>query len=502
MDFSKLLEQLRQKITPSGSVLERAVKSGVWEGVINSVNRAIQLAKVAILAHLLPPEEFGILGIGFLSLAVFEHFSQLGVNAALIQQEEENVDTYLNTTWVLQIARGLLLTTTIFVLAPYFASWFGEPRATNVIRVLGVGPLLLGLKNPGVVYFRKALQFHLRFVQILSGTVVNFLVAVVLGVLLGNVWALVGGTVAGNIVSVIVSFLLHEYRPSIDFDRDLALELADFGKWVFGGSITRFIQNQGDDIFVGWLLGATPLAFYQMAYRFSNAPATELTSVINKVAFPSLSQVQDDSQKLRNGYFRTLRFSVFLAFPAAAGIALVAPSFVRVFFGADWIPMVPVLQALAVWGAIRALGSSNGPVFYTLSRPDIGLKLTLVRIFLIAVVIYPAAKRFELIGVAGTIIIAGTVVAPFAAFITLRLIDSSIRRYLRSVAHPLIGTVMMSTVLLALGRTVPFHSALLKLVVSVTSGMTIYFLYIYFSISVFDYRLENDFRSILRSFKD
>ncbi|MEF8814591.1 MAG: lipopolysaccharide biosynthesis protein, partial [Halovenus sp.] len=367
MDFSKLVEKLRARMSPSGSVVERAVKSGVWEGGMNTLNRVIQLAKIAILAHLLPPKEFGVLGIGFLTLAVFESFSQLGINAALIQREDENIDRYLNTAWVLQIARGLLLMSAIFLVAPYFASWFGEPRATNVIRALGVGPLLLGLKNPGVVYFRKGLQFHLRFVQILSGTTVNFVTAVSLGVVLGNVWALVAGTVVGNVASVVLSFVLHDYRPNLEFELDRAHELVDFGKWVFGNSIVGFLQNQGDDIFVGWLLGATPLAFYQMAYRFSNAPATELTSVIGSVAFPSLSQVQADSDKLRNGYLRTLRFSVFLAFPVAAGIAIVAPSFVRVFLGNDWVPIVPVLQVLAVWGAIRALGSSSGPVWYTLS---------------------------------------------------------------------------------------------------------------------------------------
>ena len=501
MDFSKLIRQLRQRFTPSGSVIDRAVKSGVWEGGMNSLNRVIQLLKVAVLAQLLPPKEFGILGIGFLTLAVFESFSQLGIDAALIQQEDENVDTYLNTTWVLQILRGLVLTGTIFVLAPYFADWFGEPRATNVIRALGVGPLLLGLKNPGVVYFRKNLQFHLRFVQILSGTVVNFLTAVAFGVLLGNVWALVAGSVVGNVVSVVVSFLLHDYRPAIEFDRDLALELADFGKWVFGNSIASFLHKQGDDIFVGWFLGATPLAFYQMAYRFSNAPATELTNVIGKVTFPSLSQVQNNSQKLRNGYFRTLRFSVFLAFPVAVGIVLVADPFVRVFLGNEWLPTVPVLQALAIWGGIRVLGSGNGSVWYTLSRPDLSLKMSFLRIFVIALGIFPAATRFELIGVSGVIILAGAVTAPVEAYITLNMVDGSVRRYLRNLFHPMVGCGIMAGTLLLLERWVLFPAPLVELVVFVLVGAVTYFLYSYVAVRVLEYRIVDDLDTIKRSFE-
>jgi len=485
----------------SESVVERAVRSGMWEGVMNTLNRVIQLAKVTILAQLLPPKEFGVLGIGFLTLAVFESFSQLGIDTALIQKEEENVDRYLNTAWLLQIFRGALLACLIFVIAPYSAEWFGEPRATNIIRALGIGPLLLGLKNPGVLYFRKNLRFHMRFVQIMSGTIVNFIIAVFFGIILGNVWALVAGTVAGNIISVAVSFLLHDYRPSIEFDFSLAQELIDFGKWIFGNSITRFIRNQGDDIFVGWFLGATPLAFYQMAYRFSNAPATELTGVISKVTFPSLSKVQDDSRKLRNGYFRTLRFSVFLAAPVAVGIVLVARPFVEVFLGTEWLPTVPVLQVLAVWGALRAFRSGNGSVWNTLSRPDISLKMNLIRILIIAIGIYPAASRFELIGVSGVIVVAGAVTAPVEAYITLNMIDGSVRRYLRNLFHPMVGCGIMAGTLLLLERWVLFPAPLVELVVFVLVGAVTYFLYSYVAVRVLEYRIVDDLDTIKRSFE-
>jgi O-antigen/teichoic acid export membrane protein len=486
---------------PSGSVIQRAVRSGVWEGGTNTLNRIIQLAKVAILAQLLPPKEFGILGIGFLVLAVFESFSQLGIDEALIQRQDENVDEYLDTTWVLQILRGLLLSATVFLLAPYAASLFGEPRATNVIRVLGIGPLLLGLKNPGVVYFRKGLQFHRRFIQILSGTVMNFVVAVSLGVLIGNVWALVAGTVTGNVVSVIVSYLLHGYRPRPRINLDRARELVDYGKWIFGGAITNFLQKQGDDVFVGWFLGATPLAFYQMAYRFSNAPSTELTSVIGTVTFPSLSQVQDDYRKLRNGYFRTLRFSVFLALPAAAGIALVAPAFVRVLLGEEWLPTVPVMQLLAVLGAIRVINSGNGPVHNALSRPDLGLKLGAVQVALIAIGIYPAANEFGLVGVGAVIVGAMSLVAPVSTYITLRMIDGSAVRYLRTLLHPVVGSGIMSAALLFLQREVAFGSAAVELVVLITVGAVSYALYSGVAMKLFGYRIRTDLSVIMRSFR-
>lgn len=468
---------------------------------MNTLNRLVQLSKVVILAHLLPPAEFGLLGIGFLVLAVFEHFSQLGIDHALIQRKEESVDEYLDTTWILQIARGALLATVMFLVAPYAAGWFGEPRATDVIRVLGLGPLLLGLKNPGVVYFRKNLQFHRRFVQILSGTFVNFFVAVGLGVLLGNVWALVAGTVAGNLTSLAASYVLHDYRPRLRFDLGRAGELVDYGKWIFGSSVTQFLTRQGDDVFVGWLLGATPLAFYQMAYRFSNAPATELTSVVNSVTFPSLSGVQDDHQKLRAGYFRTLRLTSFLALPAAVGVAVVAPTFVRALLGDQWLPTVPVMQALAVWGAFRAVDANNGPVYYTLSRPDIDLRLGVVRIALIGVAIYPAAVRFDLLGVAAVITAAAVIVTPVGVYYALGLIDASAVRYLQTVLYPAVGSLVMGVVVWRLQDTLAIGSAILELAVLVACGAAVYALYTLLAVRLFEYRIDGELRTIGKSLR-
>lgn len=499
MDLRELIQRASRRLIPSGSVIEHAITSGVWEGGMNSLNRVIQLTKVAVLAQLLPPKEFGLLGIGFLTLAIFESFSQVGIKKALIQQKSKNIDRYLDTMWIIEIVRGALLLALIYVMAPYAASWFGEPRATNVIRVLALGPLMLGLQNPGIVYFRKNLEFHLRFVHYLSGTIVNFAVAVVLGVFLGNVWALVAGTIAGNVVSIIFSYLLHEYRPGLKFDPALAREMLDFGKWVFGSSILGFLQNQGDDVFVGWFFGAAPLAYYQMAYRFSNAPATELADVINNVTFPSLSQVQDDMQKLRSGYIRTLRFSVFLAFPAAVGIALVSPAFVRVFLGEAWVPTVPVMQALAIWGGIRALDSTNFSVMYALSRPDLVMKMKLARVLITAVGIYFAADQFGLIGVALVLIAAAAMVAPIEIYVTLRLIDGSVRRCLVNLVHPLVGSALMCGLFL-LGDYVQFDIPVVEFLSLVVIGALTYFVYIRLAVRVFGYRIDDDLSEVVGSF--
>jgi len=237
-----------------------------------------------------------------------------------------------------------------------------------------------------------------------------------------------------------------------------------------------------------------------MAYRFSNAPATEIADVINKVTFPSLSKVQDDDTKLRDGYFRTLRFSFFLAAPAATGIAITAPEFVVVILGRDWRPAVPVMQALAIWGAIRALTTVNGPVLHTISRPDIVLKLQTMRVALIGVGIYFAASEYGLLGVAYVLMGAALLVAPVGVYITLRMIDGSLWRYVRTVAHPLTGSAVMIGVLLGVKDVISFPGPAVELVLLIALGAITYTAYSLIAMSWFGYPVGDDISSVIDSF--
>ena len=404
------------------------MKSGIWATSINVLDRGIQLGKVVILARLLSPADFGLMGIALLTLAVLENFTKLGIDTALIQRVERNVDEYLNTAWTMKLLRGTVLAALAIALAPHAATFFGEPRAEAIIQVIALATVLTGLKNPGVMYLRKDLEFHKQFVLTLSGTGANAVVTLALAVTFRNVWVLVAGYLVGNFVTLVVSYLVHDYRPWPEFDLGHARELFGYGKWLTASAIVLFFINQGDDGFVGWFLGASALGFYQMAYRLSNAPATEVTQVITSVVFPMYSQVQENEPRLRNGFFRTLQISTMIAFPMSTGIILVTPSFVRAFLGEQWVPMILPMQILAFWGAVRSLDSNAGPLFKAIGRPDYLTKILSLKLVLVALFIYPVTARWGVAGTAAVIVGASLVTNPILDYLCLRAVDGSFRR--------------------------------------------------------------------------
>lgn len=470
----RYLRAVRRTLTPDGTLSQQTVSGGVWAMGINVSDRLLQLAMVVLVARLIGPEQFGLMGIALLTLTALKRFTELGIDASLIQHKETDVDRYLNTAWTLQFGRGTLLALIAFLLAPPVAAALGEPEASPLIRGVSLSMLLQGLVNPGVMYLRKNLDFHRQFVYRLSGRVVYVGVAVAIALAFQSVWALVLGHIAGALTRLVVSFLVHPYRPRPGFDSELAREMLDYGKWIFGSSILGFLTNEGDDVFVGWFLGAASLGVYQMAYRISNAPATEITHTISQVVFPTYSKLQDDVEALRQGYFTTIQLVTFVSFPLAAGIALVMPSFVIVFLGESWRSMILPAQILAIYGLLHSLRTAAVPLFRAVDHPEYDTKIRFLKLAVIAVLIYPASAAYGLVG-ASLVIVANSLVAnPVAQYLALRITEGRVVDFARLLVYPALGTTAMAACVVALQQRLVTGSPLLELVGSVAVGVVAY----------------------------
>jgi O-antigen/teichoic acid export membrane protein len=281
-----------------------------------------------------------------------------------------------------------------------------------------------------------------------------------------------------NLTKTGLSYGIHEYRPHIEFSLKRGREMFGFGKWMFLSSILMFLYGQGDDAFVGWFFTAAGLGYYQLSYRFSNAPATEITHVISRVAFPTFSKIQDDVERLRNGFFTTIQLSTVVAFPMAAGIAAVSQPFVTIFLGPQWSPMVPLLQILSIWGGLRALGANLGSVFKSKGRPDIEVWTQAIQVLVIAVVIIPASEQFGIVGV-GIAVISGSIAILIPQFhFAVSLVDGGAGHLLTITTYPLIASLLMFLGV-SLVDTVILEYTILNLCGLILTGVIIYLVLIW-----------------------
>jgi PST family polysaccharide transporter/lipopolysaccharide exporter len=490
------LRELVRGLVPSGSVVQRTMKSGIWVSMTTFSVRFSQILMLIILARLLSPRDFGLMGIALLTVSGIRRFTDIGINAALIQDVETNVDKYLNTTWCLEAGRGLLIFGVMFAAAPFIADFFDEPGATTLIRVLGLSPVLMGLRNPGVVYFQKDLSFHKNFVWQSTAALTQFVVGIGYALYSPTVWALVFASVSRSAAKFVLSYVLHDYRPWPAFELETARKLINYGKWITGASIVGFVFSQGDDAFVGWFVSATALGFYQYAYRLADTPASEFSGIISQITFPAYSQLQEDIDELREALIQTTRLTAFVAFPIAFGIALVTPSFVPVVLGENWEPMIVTMQILALYGLMHAITRNFGAVWKALGRPDYIAKLGFLRVCCIALLIWPATARWGIEGTALTVVAVYIVpMLPLDIYLAANIVEGRSMQLYSEYLYPFVAaTVMFGS--LRYATSVTNIPPLIELIVLIPTGALLYFAVAYLLERQFNWGIERNLRMI------
>lgn len=493
-----LIAKFKTLMSTGGSLTKQSLSSGVWMGATNAIARVLQLLMVLVLARMLDPADFGLMGVALLAMGAMNRFVKLGIDSALIYNAKEDVDAYLNTAWMLRIARGLFIAVVIVGMAPLLARLFDSPQVAAVLPIMAIGPVLEGFRNPGIVYFRKHLNYDKRFAYEVSASSVQLVVAIAYALVSPTVWALVAGYLSTSAVKFLGSYVLHGYRPWPSFDLDNAKEIVDYGKWLLFSSAVNFVHDNGDDAFVAWLLSTTALGYYQMAFRFSNAPVTEVSHVITNVAFPTYSKLQDDIAALRTGFFRVVRLATFVATPMSIGIVAIAPTFVEAFMGEQWMPMVLPMQILGLYAVWRAFGSTFGEVWKAVGRPDYLAKLQTLGTALIFLFIYPATMRW---GIAGTaFVIFGTymfIMMPIDVWVTVRTLNTSMWSLFGVITYPLLASGFMAMAVFGVRQSLPFDMPIVEFFVLMVVGAVSYVV----AVGVLEFKFDWGLRSELNAIR-
>lgn len=476
----------------------RSIRGGMWVFTAQVIGKGFGIVRLIVLARLLAPEDFGLMGIAMLAISTLETFSKTGIETALIQRKD-NIKPFLAPAWTFLVIRGLIIFSLLFFSAPLVAIFFNSPSVVSIIRFLGFYALIKAFSNIGVIYFEKELEFKKQFIFQISGTLVDMIVSIVLSILLRNVWALVFGLLAGQMTMLCASYIMHPLRPTFSFNLKQVRELFSFGKWILGSSILGFIINQGDDIVVGKMLNPINLGFYQMAYRLSNLPATEITQVISRVTFSAYSKIQDNVSRLRNAVTRTLRLVSFVSVPLGGGMFILAAEMTRVFLGEKWLPIVPAFELLCIIGVVRSITANFGSILNSQGRPDIQTRASLLNTLILALSLYHLVKYFGMMGAVYSRLV--TLLSQFYIWpYVLRTLQMSLKEMLKTFSLPFISTLLM-VFSIAVAKNLFYRVNLLNLLSLVGVGLLVYFPVLFLLDKIFNHGIMKELKIILNEFK-
>ncbi len=355
---------------------EKTLQGVSWSVVAQVGKQAFQLIFTVLLARLLSPREFGLVGMVMVITGFARLFSDLGLGAALVQKQDIEEKHRSSVFW-LNVGAGSVLTLGFIAVAPLVAELYNEPLLVPVAMVLGVKFLIGGFSVVHRTLFRKRIDFKsLAVVQITS---IGLAGAIGVGLAYTGfgVWSLVAKILVSSIATVALLWILSPWVPRLMFSWEAIKELMGFSLNLLGEKSMNYWVRQVDDVLIGRVLGSNALGMYRYAYRIMLFPTRRISGVVSRVMFPSLSTIQEDTERVRRVFFRMTRTIALITFPMMLGLLAVSESFVLGVLGSQWSEMVPILRVFCIVGVMQSVGTLKGNLFLSQGRPDLMFRVGL-----------------------------------------------------------------------------------------------------------------------------
>lgn len=392
------------------TLTQTSLKGAAWLGLLKVVIKAFSLVKLIVIARILTPFDLGLFGIIMLPYGLVEVATESGINQALVQSRKDH-KLYLSSAWLAFILRGFLLFSLLYLSAPFISRYY-QQDLTLMIRLVALTPLLKGLANPGVIMFKKYFQYKQEFIFQAIISLSESIGTIIFCLSLKSIIALPLGVVAGGLSTLIISFLVTHFDWVKPQFRKI-IELYRYGRWVTLGTFMSYLNDQGDDFLVSKVLGANALGFYQTAYKISNLPTTQGAGLIYQVIFPLFSSIQQETVRLKRGLIKALLITFTLSFGFSAVVYLLAPFMINLFLGPAWLPLIPALNVLLLFGLTRPLISVASALFDATGKPQVAVGINLIKLSVMLVLIYPLTKAYGIVGTAWAVVIAQICVYPW-----------------------------------------------------------------------------------------
>jgi O-antigen/teichoic acid export membrane protein len=437
---------------PSHDLTLKASKSVFWTMAGNIGVSAIRFVGTMILARILLPHEFGIVGMSMVYYGIIQLFGQLGMSQALIQRLDVD-EGYLSTGFWTSILIGSCLTVVGIAFSPLAALFFREPDVQAAIMVLSLNFVFSALGSTHAVILTRALEFRtLSFIAVTS-TVIRIVFIIVAALNGLSYWSIIFGLVLDRLSKSVLLIVRVRWMPSFHFEKEKFKHLFRFGRHYYGFSFLQYLNDNMDYVVTGRFLGAANLAYYQFSFSLPHLALSHIAEGVNSASYPILSKVQADKERVARGFLKTAKFVSLLTFPLMMGLFFVARDFILTAYGERWLPAILPMQILCFSGALRSVIYINEPLLKSQGRPDLGLKWGLFSLpATVAAII--VGSRWGIEGVA-TAMLALAGVSIIYVYLGLRLVSCALTSYLKSLVPALVCSAIMVAGLEIMERLTP-----------------------------------------------
>lgn len=473
-----------------------AARGVLWSAVATIGSRLLSTVVFVVLARLLDPDDFGLMALAAVFVAVIGLLVEQGVSPALVQRREVT-GAHLASAFWLALAGGVVFMGLGLLLAGPVAGSFGQSDLAPILRALTPTFVLTALAAVPQAVLQRDLAFDRLAARSLAAALVGGGAGVGAAFAGAGVWSLVTMTLVQAAVGTAVVWTATAWRPSRSFSVAHARDLLGFSGAVVASGLVNLVNRRADDLLVGWVLGPVALGLYSIAYRLLLVLTDVLTRTITQVAFPVFSRLQGDRPRLAVAWTSSTRLGAAAGVPAFVGLAVVAPEAIEVVFGDVWTPAAPAMRWLAVAGALHAVLLFDPAALLGAGRPGTELRLTALNA-VANVVAFSVAVRHGITSVAAAYALRGLLLAPVELAVVARALGTSVRAWIRAVAAPLVATAAMAAAVAAVRIPLADADPAVRLGLAVVTGAAVYWLLAWRLAPDVVARLRTDLASVRR----
>lgn len=455
------------------SSLKTSAASGIfWSAVEKFSVQAGQVVIFIVLARLLMPEDFGLIGMLAIFIAVSQTFIESGMGRGLIQKQDRTPADF-STVFVFNFLVSLGLYVILFLTAPLIADFYNQPQLVSLTRILTINLVI----NSLAIVQRSKLMIDIDFKSLARINFVSVVLSGAVGIACAytgfGVWSLVIQNLVRSIISVVLFWMATSWKPSFVFSKDSFDKLFGYGSKLLLASLYAQIFQNIYKIAIGRAYSAADLGFYDRAKHFAELSAGTVGAILNQATFPILASLQHDQKRMVSAYRRLIRMTAFVIFPTMTLLALLAEPLILLLLTEKWLPAVVLLQLMCFARVLYPISSLNMNILNATGRSDLFLKVDLSKFPLIVLALVITVPLGVKAMVVGHVVTTG--IAFFInAFLPGRMYGYGAIKQLKDMTPFIIATVIMAGVVFFLTSLI--DSLLLKLVAGAITGITTYLL--------------------------
>jgi O-antigen/teichoic acid export membrane protein len=404
-----LLPESARTLLDGPGLKAKAARGSLWLATGSVIDMGMRFARNMILTRLLAPEAFGLMAIVIAVNSFFESFTDVGINTAIIQNPRSEEQTYLNGSFWIAVGRAVGLYALILAAAPWVARFYHQPAMAALMRVAFLEIIFRGAFSPRVFVAQKKMDFKRLLLVSQGAGICGSVVTITLAFLLRSVWALVIGVALEYAIRCVFSYLVCPFRPGFEFHKQGLRELSKYTRGMAGIPVLTFIFMRADIFVIGRICPPADVGIYSMVAVLALVPYSSLGGFLNQLINPAFSEMQKDHARLKSTLLRITSLLTVLIFPPTVFVALYGKDLLHVMYGGPYVKAAVPFAILFTTAMLRLLTVPVVGIYFMIGQPGLNRYFTIVRVLVMGVLIYPAAKWYGLTGAASAGLIAMTV---------------------------------------------------------------------------------------------